>query len=413
MIDDPLRKQVVINRAADLNKDGKVDMSDGQVMLERLIIELGQQALVPLTPTYSRDRNFALPNPRGRGRGLTADGVEQPCRVATCGTMQCVMYKKKDGPRPQITWDNDFPFDPNAKATLVDRWNWAEYFVLLTGARVVFPDGAKAYAHFRGNSGDDLTVNYERAIEEDVEVKKGILNELDAVEKAVKEMHDGEEPSFKFHSVSARLVGTVTENWDKAIGDHRVWSTGTVTYDKDNCQLVVEVTIEMEDRYNFNRGQADKKRGNLDEDNGRFEELGWAKSFYSRGKITRKITSKYRCCSDSDCGDETQFDCKCNKCITQCPTQQRSGGQGFITFTVDLKKTRGTFQVSYNMFGIPDELTLFYEGVQVFGTGGLVSGSRTVSVNFGSENSTSTIVTLQLRAPNEGTAWRVSVSCPP
>jgi hypothetical protein len=70
------------------------------------------------------------------------------------------------------------------------------------------------------------------------------------------------------------------------------------------------------------------------------------------------------------------------------------------------------FTVFYNMFVNPDALDIFYDGMNVFSTGGLVSGSRTVSVAYCSANTTSTMVRLELRAPNDGTEWDVSVSCP-
>ncbi len=70
--------------------------------------------------------------------------------------------------------------------------------------------------------------------------------------------------------------------------------------------------------------------------------------------------------------------------MARCPTTQRSGGQGVTTLNVGLKKTSYTFDVSYQMYTIPDKLELFYEGNVIFTTGGLVSGRRTVSVTFSS-----------------------------
>jgi hypothetical protein len=58
-------------------------------------------------------------------------------------------------------------------------------------------------------------------------------------------------------------------------------------------KLVVRLPcIEAEDYYNFNPGQADIATGALDADNGRFEVLGWAKGFYSRGTLKREVTWK-------------------------------------------------------------------------------------------------------------------------
>jgi hypothetical protein len=77
-----------------------------------------------------------------------------------------------------------------------------------------------------------------------------------------------------------------------------------------------------------------------------------------------------------------------------------------------LKKTKGTFETYYDMYSIPDALDILYEGSNVYSTG-LVSGSNTVSVTCGSNTTTSTTVFVQINAPEDGTAWEVSVSCPP
>ena len=97
-------------------------------------------------------------------------------------------------------------------------------------------------------------------------------------------------------------------------------------------------------------------------------------------------------------------------CAAKCPTTQRSGGQGTTTLTIDLKKTSGSFPVSYNMFSIPDGLDIFYEGQTIFSTNGLVSGSKSVTVTY---SGSSTFVKVRISAPNPGTAWDLSVGCPP
>jgi hypothetical protein len=48
----------------------------------------------------------------------------------------------------------------------------------------------------------------------------------------------------------------------------------------------------MEDFYNFNKGQVDIATGLPDDPNGRFEVLGWAKSFFSRATVLRTVTWK-------------------------------------------------------------------------------------------------------------------------
>ena len=96
-------------------------------------------------------------------------------------------------------------------------------------------------------------------------------------------------------------------------------------------------------------------------------------------------------------------------CVAQCPSTQKSGGQGTTTLTIDLVVSSGTFTVSYEMYSIPDRLIVEYEGKIIFDTGTLVSGSRTVAVSY---SGTSTLVQVEIDAPNDATAWDVTVNCP-
>jgi hypothetical protein len=77
--------------------------------------------------------------------------------------------------------------------------------------------------------------------------------------------------------------------------------------------------------------------------------------------------------------------------------------------TIDLIVRNGTFPVSYEMYTIPDQLFIDYEGQRIFDTGGLVSGSGTADVTY---SGTSTIIQVTINAPNSGTAWDVFVGCP-
>jgi hypothetical protein len=96
-------------------------------------------------------------------------------------------------------------------------------------------------------------------------------------------------------------------------------------------------------------------------------------------------------------------------CIAKCPTTQESGGQGTTVLKIDMLRTSGSFPFWYNMYGIPDQLTIEYEGQVIFDTGGLVSGYLSSSASF---NGSSKIITVTINAPLDGTAWDVYVGCP-
>lgn len=96
-------------------------------------------------------------------------------------------------------------------------------------------------------------------------------------------------------------------------------------------------------------------------------------------------------------------------CIAQCPSTQTSGGQGTTVLTIDLLRQSGTFPLTYQMYVIPDQLYIDYEGTRIFDTGGLVSGSGAFDVTY---SGTSTIISVTINAPNSGTAWDAFVGCP-
>jgi hypothetical protein len=93
--------------------------------------------------------------------------------------------------------------------------------------------------------------------------------------------------SFSGDAVQPRSY-PATENWQKVLGGHAIWGSGDVRIEGNT--ITMEVTIHAEGRYNFNRGEEDIATGTPDEENGRFAELGWAKSFDVSGSVTRTVT---------------------------------------------------------------------------------------------------------------------------
>ncbi|MEM8739668.1 MAG: hypothetical protein AAGG38_14490 [Planctomycetota bacterium] len=201
-------------------------------------------------------------------------------------------YALGNGPRPKINWDNGFAYDPSASPTLGDYANWYKFAALQGGATTLshIPDATRAYAHYRGASGSDLDVNYDKAIGDDSKISTGFDNEIAGAQADIERLHDGVSEQFSVYSRSARLVNSDTENWQKALGGHRIWGYGDVTYDPSCEEYTLTITVDMEDFYNFNKGQFDIATGLPDNQNGRFEVFGWAKSFYSRGQVSRTIT---------------------------------------------------------------------------------------------------------------------------
>ena len=96
-------------------------------------------------------------------------------------------------------------------------------------------------------------------------------------------------------------------------------------------------------------------------------------------------------------------------CVARCPTTQSSGGQGDHRLVIDVLETSGTFPLKYDMYEIPDQLSIEYEGSVIYTTGGLVSGGNEVSVSY---SGSSTYIEVNLNAPLDGTEWELFVGCP-
>ena len=106
--------------------------------------------------------------------------------------------------------------------------------------------------------------------------------------------------------------------------------------------------------------------------------------------------------------DQSKYE-QSDACAEKCPSTRESGGRGTYRFTIDMILTAGTFPVYYQMYTIPDALTISYEGNVLFDTGGLVSGSNSFSLSFSGSSSK---VEVLITAPNQGTAWNLFIGCP-
>lgn len=108
-----------------------------------------------------------------------------------------------------------------------------------------------------------------------------------------------------------------TENWQKAIGAHQIWLELDVTVEVTREQtdppgvasgsapvctpqgdtvvtylrtFDVDMTLHMEDMYNFNPGMADIATGTPDAENGRFEVTGLGQEYVNFSNLERSFT---------------------------------------------------------------------------------------------------------------------------
>ena len=198
-------------------------------------------------------------------------------------------------PDRKILWDYDFPHGSKAgQDTFQDHVNWAKWQVMLdVGARGIknIPDAADFYAHFRDNTGTPKTFDYERAYEEDAGVRNRVNARVnDSLQAANEAATAGMTETTLYSPATSEGPYPVTENWRKTIGGHTNYTTTNVTVSGDT--VTATVTVHARDKYNFDRGKADIDSKTPDAVNGRFEELGWAKSFETSGSLTQTYTWK-------------------------------------------------------------------------------------------------------------------------
>ncbi|TAG91902.1 MAG: hypothetical protein EAZ18_15915 [Oscillatoriales cyanobacterium] len=96
--------------------------------------------------------------------------------------------------------------------------------------------------------------------------------------------------------------------------------------------------------------------------------------------------------------------------VAQCGQQQVSGGQAGDTRTIQLTAKKGKINVSYEMFDVPDQLIVRYEGRVIINTG-FVSDSSTVSADFDG-NSDQVEVEVIGNRQQSSTKWNYTLSCP-
>lgn len=221
--------------------------------------------------------------------------------------------------RPSIFFDNGHlqnrrdPRDPDPlptqNPTLDDRTYYLQQISLAVGAGVAMEipfvgqlpvkqlqldDGINAYVHFLLGGGDDRHFDFGEFVSEDpsgAQISRTLSASFrSAADRAYEASIDGlpHQPGeivripLTSHYSRTRSPGfpyPQTENWQKAIGDHAVWTSGEVAVrlGEDGVpQFEVDMTIHAEDRYNFNRGQSDIATGAPDALRGRLEEVGLA-----------------------------------------------------------------------------------------------------------------------------------------
>lgn len=95
--------------------------------------------------------------------------------------------------------------------------------------------------------------------------------------------------------------------------------------------------------------------------------------------------------------------------VPPCGTSTQSGGHGTTITNHYIGTTIGIVTIDYDMYTVPDEMIVKWNGVIQDQTGGAVSGSGTLTVN--KTSAFPTIIEVTVIGP-DGTAWTYTVNCP-
>lgn len=264
------------------------------------IIRPSDMMLAALSPLYIGGKFIAAGIMQQRLAALVETFVRYDLQAALYSGSDVKPYTTSGGfstiePDRTIEWDNYFPHGSKAgQDTPKDHYNWWKWKAYLdVGARGVLDiqDAADFYEHFRDNSGTPKTFDYRRAYEEDAGVRNRVNARLnDSLQAANEAVAAGMTETTLYSPATSEGPYPVTQNWRKTIGGHTNYTTTNVQVSGDT--VTATVTVYARDKWNFDSGKYDPDSGTPDAVNGRFEELGWAKSFETSGSLTKTYSWK-------------------------------------------------------------------------------------------------------------------------
>ena len=259
------------------------------------IIRPSDMMLAALSPLYIGGKFIAAGIMQQRLAALVETFVRYDLQAALYSGSDVKPYTTSGGFSTIIEWDNYFPHGSKAgQDTPKDHYNWWKWKAYLdVGARGVLDiqDAADFYEHFRDNSGTPKTFDYGRAYEEDAGVRNRVNARLnDSLQAANEAVAAGMTETTLYSPATSEGPYPVTQNWRKTIGGHTNYTTTNVQVSGDT--VTATVTVYARDKWNFDSGKYDPDSGTPDAVNGRFEELGWAKSFDTSGSLTQTYTWK-------------------------------------------------------------------------------------------------------------------------
>lgn len=225
-------------------------------------------------------------------------------------------YRVGPATRPTIVHDSGFSKLPKRDPELSDYWELFKWTSMLNGAAALrsdLVDATAAYSHFLNGEGKKQKFSYERYVMNDQSGRLTLRNAiLDAQDAAIKLWLDNDQPSAFHFTGPAIPCGSnnpkhvylprafpypATENWQKAIGAHTIWLSGsvqvkTLALASSKPDFTLRLALHAEDQYNFNPGQSDIATGIPDDSNGKLVVCGLAHGYRHEATLNRSFSWK-------------------------------------------------------------------------------------------------------------------------
>lgn len=187
---------------------------------------------------------------------------------------------------PGIPYDDPWPYDPDARPSADDYVAWHKWRALQLAEEATpgFDEAAATFKHYLEGSGGDYSIDYDKAYQDDKLIRDAVDAEIRRAQDNAERLHrETGRRDFQMTGEPTQIKETETKNWEFALGRHSIWGSADVRIDGD--QATMDITVHAYDRYNFNR--EDKW---INQENGRFETLGWARSYDTHGALKRTVT---------------------------------------------------------------------------------------------------------------------------
>jgi RHS repeat-associated protein len=264
--------------------------------------------------TYAAANPLAFQDPTGRGLacgGNFAEGCGNGIQTHADGSLskngkptgggvaRVTRYYVSPPQEPYVAYKDWFPRNKHVHASVKDYWNWTKWMSKVSGSTwgsllhlTDLSDASALYAHYMDGGGEDATIDYEQAYRDDMGIRTAVDIEIRQAQSGAEYLQGVSKTNQYEISGRVQNVGggnyPQTENWQKSIGEHKIWGSGDVSVSGDT--FTMRVVIHEKDRYDFNKGMHDIATNAPDNTNGRFATLGWAKPFMTHGTVTRQVT---------------------------------------------------------------------------------------------------------------------------